>query len=442
MKKIFLVLNFPGSFYKISNFVAGKTLFAFFLILLIQTFAYCADESLQKGFHPYISLEEEYNDNINLTSGNEKDDFITTIRPGLKYSNLDAMSGIDLDYNAGFVFYGKNDNLNYISHNAFLNAKYISKEHINLFLKNSFIRSEDPREREYYTSVEENKYVLSTTTQRDIYWRNVVSPTVEYQFGPQDRIGINYRNNIYRINSLTPDNSQEDYINPYLSWKLAQKNEIYLEYGYTIANFKRSSDFTGHRANTRYTNSFGPKLSAFGEYTYTTRDFDPPGIDYDIHDPSVGLTYAFSPTFNASAQVGYFFKRPETGSSIDGISYKANVTNRDIKTTYVLSLQGGYNEDYFTSENLGFSRYHRLTGSITHLLDIKTSIGLNGNIERATFNTDSRKEWIWGIGSTLSYRPLKWLSLSLDISHRSKDSNISINDYMENRAIFKITATY
>nr|CBX31402.1 hypothetical protein N47_E49140 [uncultured Desulfobacterium sp.] len=265
---------------------------------------------------------------------------------------------------------------------------------------------------------------------------------MEYQFGPLSRIGVNYRNNIYRINSSTPDNSQEDYINPYFSWMIDQNNDIYLEYGYTIGNFESSSDFTGHRANARYTNHFGLKSSVFGEYTFSTRDFDPPSIDYDIHEPSVGITYAFSPVFNASAQVGYFIKEPKTGSSTNGISYKAGITNRDIKTSYVLSVEGGYNEDFFTSENLGFSRYHRLTGSITHFIGIRTSLGLSGNIEQAKYDNENRKDRIWGIGCTLSQRLLKWLILSVDISHKIRNSDISSNDYTENRAIFKITAAY
>ena len=85
-----------------------------------------------------------------------------------------------------------------ISHNASLNAKYMTAEHFNFYLRESFIRSEDNREQEYFTTTEENRYVLSTQQNRSIYWRNVFAPTVEYQFGPESRIGINYRNNLYK----------------------------------------------------------------------------------------------------------------------------------------------------------------------------------------------------------------------------------------------------
>jgi len=412
-----------------------------FLFAFMPFIAYAAGPGAKPGFHPHISVQEEYNDNINLTGTNEEDDFITTVKPGLKYSNMDSVSGIDLDYTAGFVFYDSDSDKNYVSHNGLLNLKYLTKEHFNFYFKDSFIRSDDPREREYFTLTEENKYVLSTKMEREVYWRNVAAPTVEYQFGPENRVGVNYRNNIYKTESTAGEDSREDYLNPYFAYSFDPKNAVYLEYGYTIGNFEQSPDLIGHRANAKYTHRFDPKFSVFGEYTFSMRDFDSPSVDYDVHEPSVGISYAFSPTLNGSAQAGYFLKDPQTGSTKDGISYKAGITNRDVRTSYVLSLQGGYNEDFFTSENLGFSRYHRLTGSVTHSLDMRTSIGLYGNGERADFDSD-RKDWIWGIGATASYNPLKWLIFSLDVSHKKRDSNVDINDYAENRGVLIITATY
>lgn len=441
MKTILLIADFPDFARKTDYLLFFRFFIAAFLFAFIPFIAYAAGPTVEPGFHPHISVQEEYNDNINLTGTNEVDDFITTVKPGLKYSNTDSVSGIDLDYALGFVFYDSDSDKNYISHNGSFNAKYLTKEHFNFYLKDSFIRSDDPREREYFTLTEENKYVLSTKTERDVYWRNVVAPTAEYQFGPENRVGVNYRNNIYRTESTTGEDSREDYVNPYFAYSFDQKNGIYLEYGYTIGDFERSPDFTGHRANARYTHRFDPKASVFGEYTFSRRDFDPPSVNYDIHEPSVGISYAFSPVLNGSVQAGYFLKDPETGSRRDGISYKAGITNRDVRTSYVLSLQGGYNEDYFTSENLGFSRYHRLTGSVTHSLDMRTSIGLYGNGERADFDSD-RRDWIWGIGAKASYNPLKWLILSLDVSHKERDSDVDINDYTENRGVIIITATY
>ena len=397
------------------------------------------------GFHPYISVVEEYNDNIYLTSRDRKDDYITTIRPGLKYTNMDAAAGIALDYNAGFVSYGKETEDNYVSHNGSLYAKYLTKSHFNFYLRDSFTRSTEPREQEYFTTTAQNQYVLSTRKDRAVYWRNVVAPTVEYQFGREDRIGVNYRNNIYRTESTFGEDSQENYINPYIDYWFNQSNGIHLEYGYTIGDFDDSPDMTGHMANARYTHRVTAKTSIFCGYTFTQRSFDPQTIDhidYDIHEPVVGITYAFSPTLNASAQVGYFWKEPETGTRKDGVSYKASITNLAERTTYTFSVQGGYTEDYFTSENLGFNRYHRLTGSLTHFPVKSVSIGFFGSVERVEYTDIEREDWIWGIGGTASYSPLRWLTLSLQVSHRENNSDIDIYDYKENRGTVSLTLMY
>ena len=95
-------------------------------------------------------------------------------------------------------------------------------------------------------------------------------------------------------------------------------------------------------------------------------------------NPASGMTFAITPTLNASAQAGYFWTEPKTGEGKSGYSYKGELTNIDPRTTYKMSLQGGYTEDFFTAENLGFNRYHRLTGSLNHMLDKRISIGCFG----------------------------------------------------------------
>jgi len=131
-----------------------------FLCILTAPYVYAAD--ILNQIHPYISVSGEYDDNINLTSNNKINDFTTTIMPGIKFSNMDAKSGIDLDVSAGYVFYDKNPNLNYICGNGSLNAKYMTSEHVNFYLQESYSRSDNPREQEYLTPAADNKYVLST----------------------------------------------------------------------------------------------------------------------------------------------------------------------------------------------------------------------------------------------------------------------------------------
>ena len=432
-----------------------RIIFAVLTMLFVNVMSAAWAADFLSQLHPYITVKEEYNDNINLTHDNKKDDFITTVQPGLKYSNMRPAGGVELDANIGYVMYARETDYNYWNANGSLDVKYMTPEHINFYFKDSFTRSDDPREREIFSTEADNRYVLSTLTERSVYWRNVAAPTLEYQFGPDDRVGLNYRNNVYRSESDTAQgngDSTENYVNPFVSYWFNRQNGIYLEYGYTAGDFEDSPDLEGHRLYGRYTNRFSAKSSAFVEYAYMTRKFEdvsgPAAVinanhsDYDINEAAIGITHAFTPTLTASAQAGYFVQNPETGENEDGFSYKAELRNTDARTTYQISAEGGYKEDFFTSQNLGFTKYHRVTGSARHSLDRRFSVGCRGSVEWAEYQDPERTDTIWGVVGTASYQPLRWLTFSLELSHRENRSDLEIDEYKENRAMVTVNATY
>ncbi len=418
------------------------------ITFFIPVMASGAEGDLLSKFHPYISAQETYNDNINLTKDNKKDDFITTVSPGLRFSTMDKPTdptGIELDYRLGAVFYNRYTDLNYISHNGNLLAKYTTKGHWSFSVRDSFTRSDEPRERQAFTTASDSQYVLATTHNRNVYWRNVVNPNIEFKFGREDKIGIDFTDNIYRSSSPGVENSREDAVNPYVEFWLNQNNGIRLEYGFTKGDFETSSDFIGHRGKFRYTYRFNPRTSTYLEYDFSRKKFEQQTSttgDYDIHEGYLGVTHSFTPSFSVDAQAGYFQQKPEAGDKNEGFSYKGGLTYTEKVTTFKLNIQGGYTEDYFTSQNLGFNKYHRLTGSINHSLTPRFSIGAYGNLERAEYVSQNHKDWIWGAGGTASYAIFKWLSAGLDYSHRQSSSDINTYDYMENRVTLSLTASY
>lgn len=419
--------------------------FIMFLCAFPASFAGAAD--ILNQIHPGITVNSEYNDNINRTANsnkdNKKDDFITTVTPGIRFSNMDAKSGIDLDASAGFVFYDKNGNLNYVTGSGSLNAKYMTSGHVNFYLRESYVRSENPREQEYFTQAENNKYVLSETTQRVVYWRNVFAPTIEYQFGAESRIGVNYRHNIYQTEGDTPQKSLENYVNPFIAYWFDKRNGISIDYAYTNGDFEASSDLNGHKATARYMNRINQQATAFLEGAYTNRSFAESIMDYNVYEPALGLTYSFTPSLTASAQVGYYWmEQLKTDIRFSGLTFKADLTNRDVRTIFVFSAQGGYTEDFFTAQNYGFQKYYRGTGSVKHYLEKRFSIGCSGSIERVEFVDRERIDMIWSAGASASYQPLKWLTISLEGSHNAHESNIPVNEYIENRGSLKLTISY
>jgi predicted porin len=270
---------------------------------------------------------------------------------------------------------------------------------------------------------------------------------LEYRFGRENLVGVNYRNNIYRIKSQFAEDSTENYFNPRLTYWFNIRHGVYLEYGLALADFDNSPDWEGHMAMGRYIYRFNPRTSIFGEYTQLWRDFDPPSTDYLVYRPSIGIEHAFSSTLSARVQGGYYWADPQKGSTVDGPFFDLLLRQRAQRTTYTLSLQGGYTEDFFTAENQGFTQYYRTIGSVTHQLLQRMSVGLYGSYEWAKYpGTEigfrTPVDQIWGVGGNASYQMLRWLNLSLDLSHRENRSNISDRDYSEYRGMFRVTATY
>jgi hypothetical protein len=444
--------------------------FAFFIFIILCGFfsiAHADVGDILTKFHPYIGVQEDYSSNINLTPTNPKEDFITTIAPGLRFSTApityslipgqfqaapmgpgmvitpgqfpqpapapDAW-GVDLNYLLGLVSYAKNSQYNFVSHAGTLNAWYSSDPRFSLRLRDYFIRSENPREQEYAAGAPRDQFIPAIQRNRAVYSRNVLEPTMEYQFGKEDRILLYYRNNIYQTENPSAENSQENFINPRLNYWFDIRNGISLEYGLTLGDFQSSPDLVGHMARARYIYRFDPHTSIFGEDIFMRRDFAPPGIDYDVHNPSIGIEHAFSPTLTARLQAGYYLQIPERGSTNNGITYDLGLTQIIEKTTLALSFQGGYTEVFFGSQNLGLIPYYRSIARISHWFTERTNSALSGSYEIIEYSS-GQKDDIWRVSGNASYLALKWLALSVTISYLEDNSNVGNGGYRESRAI-------
>ena len=147
-----------------------------------------------------------------------------------------------------------------------------------------------------------------------MFWRNVVEPVVEYQFGPENRIGVKYRNNIYRSEDIANNDSIENYIGPFLTYWFNRQHGISLDYGYTNGYFESDPDLNGHRVGGAYMLRFTPKATASLKGAYTKQTYTDEWLDYEIYETSLGLSYLFSPTLSASVEAGYYWMEPTIGS--------------------------------------------------------------------------------------------------------------------------------
>lgn len=394
-------------------------------------------------FHLSVTVGEEYNSNIFLTNKNTQDDFITNVSTGLTYSKVDKNYGIDLNFQMGYVFYAEHHDRNFLSIGpSTLNAWYALAPNLTFRIRDYITRSDAGKEQSYSGNAQPDQFLLSTVRgQKAIYIRNVVEPSVDYQFGKENHFSVLYRNNIYRNQNPRFEDSMENTINPKLTYWFDIHNGISLDYYLTYDTYQRSPDQLINAATPRYTYRFDPRTSIFGEYRFEWQNFKSPGVDYYVHNPSLGIQYQFTPTLTGTAQVGYFWEIPVQGGKTQGPSFNLSLAKNTEKTTYTLSFAGGYTEDYITAQNLGFTKTYAVYGTINHKLTQRMSVGVTGSLAREEYSSD-QKDWVWGIWGNASYLILKWLTSSLEVSYREDHSNINIDSWKEYRGILKLTATF
>jgi len=406
----------------------------------VPSFVHADISDILLKFYPYITAQEEYSNNIFLSpNANKVADYVTTVTPGLRFSTLQAGAyGVDLDVSGGYNYYLKNHDFSYWSALGRLNAWYSMTPNLTFQIGEYLVRSDAAKESLYNATGPDQVYVSSIRGQQAIYWRNVFEPSIGYRFGRENLLSLLYRNNIYRNENPQYEDSMENTLNPRLAYWFDIRNGVSLDYYITLNTYQVSPDQLVNAVTPRYTYRFNPATSIFGEFRFEYQDFESPGVDYYVYNPSVGIQYLFSPTLTGLAQVGYFWQVPKQGETTQGPFLNLSLTQKTERTQYTLSLRAGYDEDYVTAQNLGFTQTYAGYGTIQHQLTQRLSVGLTGSLERYLYPS-GQKDWIWTVRGGPSYLLFRWLTVSLEASYQQDHSNIPTNDYSEFRGIFRIT---
>jgi hypothetical protein len=392
--------------------------------------------------HPYISVQELYDSNIYLTQDNTQSDFITTISPGLKYTAKGPIYNFDLDFKLGLNFYASNSENNYISYDGILNTYYSFDPRWTVRLYETLTRSRNQViNYSLVTPAGEQTSTFSSNLQ-GLYLRNIFQPSLEYKFGRENLAFLLYRNMIYREDGGTGNDSMENSVNPHLTYWFDIRNGIGLDYIFDSGRFTQSDDFVRNTLAARYYYRFNPQTTAFAGDRLELMDYASPGQDYSIHSPRVGIDHAVTPTLSVRAEFGWFWQMIDAGSSFNGPVYYLGATQRGQKTVYTLSIQGGYQYNYYTSDNLGLSKYDQATAAVTYKLWERVTLGLAGNLWRNEYQNPERLDWTWSVKGSLAYQLWRWLTVNFEVSNESRDSDSAGDSYRDNKVLLRITAEF
>ena len=411
------------------NIVVLSALLSLFLSIPNNAFA------IETLFTPRLVLSGEYTDNLDRTPDNEEDDYIMSASPGFTLGFRGAPAELTIDYNPAYIHYDKNDDRDYWRHIASLEGSWRATRHTQFNLGHTLIVSEDYRDDEGTSTVEEGG--------QNRYMRNSGTVSVANQFGRADSIELGFDYSLLRNSEDDIEDSQR--YNPFTEfdwWFIENQYGMNLRLDYVNGEFEESDDFDSYVGRFRLMKRFSRAFDMFLQYIYAETDYEGESENYTIHNPGIGFNYVAGEDTNISIAVGYGIRDREFSENDEGPTVTA-----DVETAWIyprgairLSADSGYTQDTFSSDNLGFYTY---TGA-----EARAEYGFTRRFRGDLFGTYRYSQYldedpeiednVFSGGAGLEYQPLRWMSFRLEYRHRTFTSTESDREYTENRAMLSV----
>ena len=380
-----------------------------FLILLfgavLLSVSVCEAEGLvydRVRIRPSISLSEIYTDNTFLTHSNEVSEFITTLSP---------RASLDLAFSPGSYItftYG----LDYRIHSRFKNFK---KDTHKLSLTYTWKTTKGSKV-EVGTKLDLDflqPYSKADRAKRFTLKRFYMD--TQLHIGAFTEIGFNLGFDSRRFRDDRDE--RDDY----------DRTKITLMGGYSL--FPASVIFI----ETSYSHQNNPRLAGL------------PDTDMDTYTIYTGVKWAPTSKLSGTLKAGYtktHFKELNDfdGTAIDtDITYKySEITHFNLRLfkTLIRSTRGARETgEYFISRGGGLSCIYTRWEPLTFTVD------LGYNVKDFRETTADRKDKLYTLGLKTDYKYRQWLSWTLQYRYRKNSSNITTEQYRDNRFIMTISAS-
>jgi hypothetical protein len=384
-----------------------------------------ADIFGRKGgrFHPFLLFEEIYTDNLFATHTNKKNDFITSLAPGIwlafpanreKLLSIDTTTtspgGLKLSrikpeatrryqtyflYSPEFVFYSNNANQNHTNHKAEGLLQYNFNSGLSLDLIDLFHIKEE----------------VSLNGVEDTLYRH------------QDNL----------LNFIATYDTPSD------KFKLAATYSNYdINYKDTIVSYRDRTD-----------NSFGvslfykirPKTSVFGEYDYSDIDFNSESTNNSVENRYyAGVQWDMTAKTRGTLKIGYMDKDFDVPSVEDqsGLSLELQ-TQINLSPKRAIQVNG-YRK--FQESDIANASSFLSTGIDIGLLQRfsrKWTGDLSFTYERNNYNGSGQTDDLIGFGPTIRFKARQWLIFDLGYSYSHNNSNLDFYSYTVHQIFFRAT---
>jgi hypothetical protein len=375
---------------------------------------------------PMIELQGIYDDNIYRGNGKEfanpattrqekkEADWISHLKPGLLLNLVMPERGyFNLGYQGDFAFYNKNTNNNWASNMGLLDFNYMAPSGLIAGVADTYKASEDP-----YGNAD--AYAVGRVSKR---WNNDLRTKLGYG------ITSNFRSILYYNNSI-------------------QKYQNILDF---------SQNYTDNEVGISVESRFMPRTWGFLRYHYGERKYDTLGptertnafnSDHNWSRINTGLTWDAGSRLSGELNFGYqwlAYKNPRTSAglrredqtgfiALTAIQFLASPTTRlGMNIKRELRTSASDTNERFTDTGIGFNVQQQLMAKLFLLGGLSYS--------KYEYNTNRTDDNYLG-DIALNYLIRDWLSVKAGYAYNRKDSNVALEEFVDNQFMVSLKIVY
>jgi hypothetical protein len=212
-------------------------------------------------FVPFLTVGEEYTDNVYDAKDNKRTDYITRLRPGFTSKYQAARWQWDVAYNLDYRYYARDSKKNDLAHDANIKGSITLLENF------------------FFLDLSDTYKLVSLDIGRDA-----------------------------TQSSLSANQSEQNIatINPWLLWRPGQKTILKTGYRYIDTRYWDGDgiDKKAHNGYADLTYEMTAKLNLLAGYGFTHQTSSD-NLDYDKHDVSGGFRYKLAEQSQLYATLGY-----------------------------------------------------------------------------------------------------------------------------------------
>jgi len=412
-------------------------------IFLISTSAF----AVRYSFTTRATVRETYTDNVFLTDKNTVDDYITDISAGGTLSILARTSGMNLSFDPGYRWYAKGTELDTWRMPATLNiwSQYSRRTRFEIF--NRFLRDDDPESDQAVISEEDGQVRApgdtSARSGRNPYWTNYTTARVDHQLGIDDSVFGQFLYSLRREDDEDGNDNDRYAPSAGLTYWFGPKWGTTVDVTYTRALFDNSPNYHDVAGIFQLMRRFTRHFQLFGRYGYAYRDNDEDVSDYQVHAPSVGLSYDIADDSRFSLGLGYFYQEfkdsdidTEQGPFVNGDMYKR--WNYQ-KWSASLRGQAGLDRSDFGTERLGLEWFAGIIADARYNFTGNFYGNVSGRYRYSDVIRETREDNRYRVGVGMGWVPTRWMELTLEYNFNKLDStDPGTENYDENRVWFQV----